>query len=159
MRGGAIPLIAWGTLLLVLFIGNWIWNDKGVPAAEAALAALIIYAGALALWLARHESVRRGPPPPRTRIEASPTMSLGAALAGIAVGSILFGLVWAQFLFIFGIGLLIAAVGRLVLEFRSERSSRRTMVEQARAARGPSVPATPPHDAAAAPPAGEEARR
>ncbi len=131
MRGGAIPVIAWGTLLLVLFIGNWIWDGKAVNAAEAAFASLIIYSAALGLWLARRESVRRGPPPPRTRIEASPSMSLGAVLAGIAVGSILFGLVWAQFLFIFGIGLLVVAVGRLVLEVRSERESRRAMTDRA----------------------------
>ena len=27
MRGGAIPVLAWGTLLLVLFVGNWIWDN------------------------------------------------------------------------------------------------------------------------------------
>ncbi len=28
MRGGAIPVLAWGTLLLVLFVGNWIWDNR-----------------------------------------------------------------------------------------------------------------------------------
>ncbi len=156
MRGGAIPVIAWGTLLLVLFIGNWIWDAKAVNAAEAGFASLIIYAAALGLWLARRESVRRGPPPPQTRIEASPSMSLGAALAGIAVGSILFGLVWAQFLFLFGIGLLIAAIGRLVLELRSERASRHAIVDRA-APRSAAVPRSGAESRSGA--AGEETRR
>ncbi len=142
MRGGAIPLLAWGTLLLVLFIVNWVWDAKAVNAAEAALAALIVYAGALGLWLARRESIRRGPPPPQTSIEGSPSMSVGAVLAGLAVGAILFGLVWAQFIVYFGFGLLLAALGRLVIEVRSERASRRAMLERARAASPPQVTGT-----------------
>jgi len=133
VRGGAIPVLAWAGLLFVLFVGNWIWDAKAVNAAEAAFSAVIIFAAAFALWLARHEAIRRGPPPPQRRIEASPSMSLGAVLAGLGVGAILFGLVWAQFIFIFGIGLLIVAIGRLAIEMRSERASRRAMLDHAAA--------------------------
>ena len=58
------------------------------------------------------------------------------------IRSILFGLVWAQFIFFFGIGLFVVGLGRLAIELRSERASRRAMV-----------------DRAAAPPAREEVRR
>ena len=132
MRGGAIPVLAWAGLLFVLFVANWIWDAKAVNAAEAAFAALLIFAAAFALWLARHESIRRGPPPQRTTIQAAPSMSLGAVLAGLGVGAILFGLVWAQFIFFFGIGLLVVAGGRLAVEMRSERASRRAMSDRAR---------------------------
>ncbi|MDQ6745259.1 MAG: hypothetical protein M3Z27_04470 [Actinomycetota bacterium] len=125
MRGGAIPPAALGTLLLALFIGNLVWNDKPVNAAPAGFAALVIYAIALALWLARREALRRGAPAPRELVEAVPQASSGAVLAGLAVGATLFGLVWARFLVIFGVGLLLLALGRIVVEVRSERRSRR----------------------------------
>ena len=51
MRGGAIPLLAWGTLLLVLYIGNWVWDGTGVNPAVTGLAVLLIYAGAVALTI------------------------------------------------------------------------------------------------------------
>jgi hypothetical protein len=131
MRGGAIPVFAWGTLLLVLFIGNWIWDAKDVNAAEAAFAALVVYAAGVGLWLsARRDALRRGPPPARAEIEASPSMSVGAVLAGLAVAAILFGLVWAQFLVFFGAGLLVAALGRLWIELRAEQRSRRAVQER-----------------------------
>ena len=44
MRGGAIPILAWGTLLLVLCIGNWVWDDKPVNGAAATAAVVIVYA-------------------------------------------------------------------------------------------------------------------
>jgi hypothetical protein len=130
MRGGAIPVLAWGTLLLVLFIGNWIWDAKAVNAAEAVFAALVIYAYGAFLWLMRREAIRRGPPPPRTEVETLPQMSLGAVLAGLSVAAMLFGLVWAQFLVYFGLGLLLLSLGRVWLELRSERASRRALQER-----------------------------
>jgi uncharacterized iron-regulated membrane protein len=125
VRGGSIPLLAWGTLLLVLFIINWIWNARAVSAATAAFAALVIYAFAVLLWLSRRESVRRGPPPARSEPENVPEHSLAAAMAGLSVAAILFGLVWANFLVYFGAAVLAASLGRLALELRAERQSRR----------------------------------
>jgi hypothetical protein len=132
MRGGAIPLLAWGTLLLVLFIGNWIWDAKPVNAATAAFAAIVIYAGGALLWLARRESIRRGPPAPSLEPQGLPQMSLGATLAGLSVGAILFGLAWAQFLVYFGAAMLAISLGRLWLELRAERASRRQQLEERR---------------------------
>lgn len=121
MRGGAIPLLAWGTLLLVLAIGNWIWDARTVNGLVATAAAVIVYSFAAFLWLARRESIRRGPPEHRDVPEAIPTGSLAAAAIGLAVGCILFGLVWATFLVYFGAGVLVFALGRLALELRAER--------------------------------------
>jgi hypothetical protein len=130
MRGGSIPLIAWGTLLLVLFIINWIWNARAVSAAAAAFAALVIYAFAFALWLARREAIRRGPPEPSAEPQALPQMSLGAVLVGLSVAAMLFGFVWAQFLVFFGAALLIVSLGRVWLELRAERVSRAQIEER-----------------------------
>jgi len=128
MRGGAIPLLAWGTLLLVLAIGNWIWNAKTVSGLSATVAMLIVYAFALFLWLARRESIRRGPPEPRSTPEVVPLYSLAAVVIGLSIGCILFGLIWAKFLVYFGAGLLVLAVGRLVLELRAERRTAQRIV-------------------------------
>jgi hypothetical protein len=122
LRGGAIPLLAWGTLLLVLYIGHWIWDAKPVM--------LIVYAAGVGLWLARRESIRRGPPPARPEVEAAPSMSVGAALAGLSLGTILFGLAWAQFLVFFGAGMLLLSLGRVWIELRAERASRRAVLEE-----------------------------
>jgi hypothetical protein len=124
MRGGAIPLLAWGTLLLVLFIGNWIWDAKAINAAESAFAAIVIYAGALLLWRRSREAVRPGPPEPVPKDETVPELSLAAVTAGLSVAAIVFGLAWAQFLVFFGAGTLLASLGRLWLEVRAERASR-----------------------------------
>ena len=122
MRGGAIPLLVWGTLLLVLFIGNWIWEAKAINAAEAAFAALVIYAVGVILWLARREAVRRGPPEQEREPEALPEGSLAAASAGISIGMVMFGMVWARFLVFFGAGILLASLVRIGLECREQRT-------------------------------------
>ena len=63
MRGGSIPLLAWGTLLLVLFIGNAVWNGKPVDSLVAAFAALVIYLGAALIAASSgRQALRRGPP-------------------------------------------------------------------------------------------------
>jgi hypothetical protein len=125
VRGGAIPVIAWATLLLVLFVGNWIWDDNTVNIASAGLASLIVYAWGLLLWLARRESIKTGPPEPRVETRNVAQNSLAAALVGLSVGSILFGVLWANFLVYFGLGVLVLSLGRMALELRSERASRR----------------------------------
>ena len=124
MRGGAIPLLAWGTVLLVLAIGNWVWDAKPVNGAAASAAVAIIYLFGLALWLARHEAIRRGPPEDSPALDSVPQASLAAAGIGVSLGCILFGIAWAKFLVDFGIGVLVLSVGRLVLEIRAERRSR-----------------------------------
>jgi uncharacterized iron-regulated membrane protein len=124
MRGGAIPILTWGTILLVLAIGNWIWDAKPVNAGVASAAVAIIYVFGVALWLSRREAIRRGPPEPRPMLDSVPQASLAAAGIGVSLGCILFGIAWARFLVDFGFGLLVLSLGRLVLEIRAERRSR-----------------------------------
>ena len=42
MRGGAIPVLAWGTLLAVLLAINWIWTGDAIQVGSFAFALLII---------------------------------------------------------------------------------------------------------------------
>jgi hypothetical protein len=125
VRGGAIPLLAWGTLLVVLLAINWIWTSDAIQVGTFGFAALVIYGSAVVLWLARREALRRGPPEPRGDPEAVPEASIAAVLLGLSVACILFGLAWAKFLVYFGAGTLALSLGRLWLELRSESASRR----------------------------------
>jgi hypothetical protein len=82
---------------------------------------------AIGLWIARRESIRRGPPEPRTTSQTIPNASVAAVGIGLSIGCILFGVAWANFLVYFGGGLLLASLGRLVLELRSEQTTRREL--------------------------------
>jgi uncharacterized iron-regulated membrane protein len=124
MRGGAIPLLAWGAVLLVLYVGNWIWEGRAVQIGVTLLAVLLVYAGAGLLWLRRREAIKRGPPPAELELEPLPTASLASLVAGVSIGMILFGLAWARFFVLFGLATLIASVGRLFIEVRAERRER-----------------------------------
>jgi uncharacterized iron-regulated membrane protein len=128
VRGGAIPLLAWGTILLVLYSGNWIWEGRPIQVATTVFAILVIYGGAALLWLARRDAIERGPPPAEPEIDPIPEASTGAVLAALGVASILFGLAWALFLVYFGAGLLLAALGRIALELRAERRARKRAI-------------------------------
>lgn len=118
-------MLAWGTILLVLAIGNWVWNAKPVSGAAATAAAVIVYCFGVALWLARRDALRRGPPERVTEPEAVPHASLSAVLIGLSAGCALFGLAWAKFLLYFGIAMFVIALGRLFVELRAERATRR----------------------------------
>jgi hypothetical protein len=124
VRGGAIPLLAWGTLLLILYAINWVWEGRLIQVGPTTFAILIVYGTALALWLGRREATRRGPPPSASDPEALPTASVWAVVLGLAIGCILFGLVWAAFLVYFGLGVLVLALGGTVRELRAEGRSR-----------------------------------
>lgn len=125
MRGGAIPLAAWGTLLLILFIGNWIWDAKAVNAATAAFAAVVIFiAAGLLTWRAGRLALSKGGPEPDPVPEAVPRASSGAALIALSTATIVFGLEFASFLIYFGAGLLVLSVARLAVELRAERATR-----------------------------------
>jgi uncharacterized iron-regulated membrane protein len=125
VRGGGIPLLAWGTILLVLYAGNWVWEGRPIQVGTTVFAILVIYGGAGLLWLARRESLRRGAPPAVPEVESVATASVGAVLAALGLASILFGLVWALFFVYFGAGLLALALGRVATELRAERRTRK----------------------------------
>ncbi len=123
MRGGAIPLLAWATGLVVLLAINWIWTGDAIQVGTFALAAGIVYVGAGLLTLAYRQAPRRGPPERRRDPEPIPRYSLAAPAAGLSVACMLFGVVWARFLVFFGAGVLLLSLGRLALELRAQRAT------------------------------------
>jgi hypothetical protein len=125
MRGGAIPLWAWATGLVVLLAINWIWTGDAVQVGSFAFAAMAIYAGGGLLVLTGRHALRRGAPTPRRDAEAVPEASLASVIAGLSIGCILFGVVWANFLVFFGAGVLLLSLARIAVEVRSQRDSRR----------------------------------
>jgi hypothetical protein len=133
VRGGSIPLLAWGTLLVILMVINWIWAGDAIQVGTFAAAVLAVFGGAAAfLALAPRESLRRGAPPHVVGAEAVPRASAGALLFGLGVASIVFGLVFGTFPIFFGIGLVLAGLGRLAMELRAERESRVEAAERVR---------------------------
>jgi hypothetical protein len=130
MRGGAIPILAWAVLLTVLFIGNWIWDSHGVNPIVAAAGALITFAtAAWVLIRSGRAAVRPGPPEPRTEVETVPELSSGAVLAALAFACMMFGFTFGNFLVYFGAAVLVASLGRIAVEVRSERETRRRVME------------------------------
>jgi hypothetical protein len=124
MRGGSIPVLLWALILLVLFAGNWIYQgDPTQTAVSAGALGVIVLWGLGGLLFAGREALRRGAPAFRGVAEGQPAISVGAACAGFALATIVFGLVWGHFLIYFGAGLLVLALGRLAIELRSERES------------------------------------
>lgn len=122
MRGGAIPLACWATLLAVLLAINWIWTGDAIQVGTFAYAALSIYTGALLLWLFSRAAIRPGPPEPTGDPEAVPDASLAAVGVALSIACILFGLAWATFLVFFGAGVLLLSLGRLAVELHAEHS-------------------------------------
>jgi len=123
VRGGAIPVFAWGTILLVLYIGHAIWDARTVQIVITGFAVLAIYGLGLVLWLAHREAIRRGPPEQDTGATPAPSASAAAASAGFAIACILFGFVWSTFLVYFGAAVLLFSAGRALIELRAQRAS------------------------------------
>jgi hypothetical protein len=132
VRGGAIPMLAWGTLLLVLLIGNWVWTGDSIQVGLFAMATGLVYATAALLVAWNRQALRRGPPPPSFEPEAVPQASLAAVLVGLGIACVGFGLVWAGFLIYFGAGVVVLSSARLMLEWRAERREIRAIEESQR---------------------------
>jgi multisubunit Na+/H+ antiporter MnhC subunit len=131
VRGGAIPLLAWGMVLLILGAINWIWTGDAIQVGTFGFAVLAVWAGAgLLIVLAGRRALRRGPPEPDPRPQSVPQGSLGAVLAALSVSSIVFGFVFGTFLIYFGAGLLLISIGRLTIERRSELETRRRAAQE-----------------------------
>jgi hypothetical protein len=125
MRGGAIPLLAWGLLLFVLGAINWAWTGDAIQVGTFGFAVLAVWTAGMLIILAGHgEAIRRGPPPGAPGVASVPAASLGSVLAALSFASIVFGLAFGRFLIYFGGGLLIASLGRVWREVRAERRSR-----------------------------------
>lgn len=124
MKGGAIPLLAWGGLLVVLLAINWIWTGNAIQVGSLGFAVVVVLGSVGSLALKNREALRRGAPDPQIEPEAVPQGSLGAALAGFSVATFMFGFVFGTFLIFFGAGLFVASLGRLVVELRAQRRTR-----------------------------------
>jgi hypothetical protein len=129
VRGGAIPLLAWGALLVVLGAINWIWTGAAIQVATFAFAVLVVVAGGGVLVLLSRQALRPGPPEPRSDPEAVPDVSMAAVVAGLSVGSFAFGFVFGTFFVYFGAGMLVLSLGRLAIEVRAQRRSERAAKE------------------------------
>ncbi len=133
MKGGAIPLLAWGMVLLILGTINWIWTGDAIQVGMFGFAVLAVWSAAgLVIALAGRLALRRGPPGLDPQPETVPQGSLGAVLAGLSVASILFGFVFGTFPIYFGAGLLVISIGRLTVERRSELVTRRRAAQERR---------------------------
>lgn len=130
MRGGAIPLLAWGAVLAVLGAINWIWTDDAVQVATFGFAVLVVVGGGVAAAVAHRSALRPGPPTADRDPEALPEVSVGAVLAALGVGSIAFGLVFGNFFVYCGAAVVLGAAGRLSVEISAQRRSRREARER-----------------------------
>jgi hypothetical protein len=136
MRGGALPLLAWGTLLALLMILNGVWTGDRIQVATFAFACVVVFGGALALIaIGRSKAARRGEPEAPMRPEAVPVVSLSAVGIAVAVASMVFGLAFGHFLIYFGAGLLIVSLGAVAREVRAERRLRRHYEHRGRGGR------------------------
>lgn len=129
MRGGAIPNFLWGTGLLALLAANAIWTKDPIQIYMNTFAVVVTFGVALALTWRSRSAVRRGPPTLENQLEPAPSTSLAAALLGIAIGAMLFGVAFGKFLVLMGAGLWVLAFGRLVVEVRAQRRFVRRMSE------------------------------
>ncbi len=125
MRGGAIPVLAWGLILAVMMALNWVWTGDAIQIGTFAFAVLVVLTAGLIAVLISRQAIRPGPPepPPPGGLEPVPDLSVGAAVVGLAIAAIVFGLAFGHFLIYCGAGLLVLGLGRLLVERRAQRRS------------------------------------
>jgi hypothetical protein len=133
MRGGALAPLTWAGLLVVLGIINAIWTS-GDTIQSGTFAAAIGSIVALAVLLSALSPAarRKGPPKPQPRLEVVPSASFASVVAALALGCFVFGFAFGRFPVYFGAGLLLAALGRIVVELRAQRRAQRRWLEEHR---------------------------
>jgi hypothetical protein len=125
MKGGALPLLAWGALIGALWAINWIWTGDTLQVGTYGFAVGLILAWGAMYVLGSRTTARRGPPEPSTQAEAVPQSSLGALLLGCAVAMAGFGLVFGTFLVLMGAGVFVGAAGLMTRELIAQRRALR----------------------------------
>lgn len=131
MRGGSLPLLAWGGLLAVSMVICAIWTGDAIQVAEFGFAVAVVWGSAALLAVkGGGEPLRRGPPPPDPTAQTVPTASMGSLLAAVGVASIVFGLAFGKFPIFFGVGLLILGLGLVARERSAERRMRRALADE-----------------------------
>lgn len=127
MRGGAIPLLVWGSLIAVILALNWVWTGDAIQVASFAFTVLTVLGWALALVLQRpREALRRGQPSPSDEPQTVSSASYGSMLLAVGAATIVFGLAFGQFLVFFGAGLMVVAAGVVARELHAERRARQS---------------------------------
>lgn len=131
MRGGAIPLLVWGFILVVLYALNVIWTGKGLDAAMAGVAVAATFGTALAFIALRpREALRKGEPSPSEEPRAIVSASYGSVLLAVGVGSLVYGFAFGHFLVYFGAGLIVVSVGIIAREKHAQRRALRRWRDQ-----------------------------
>ena len=121
MRGGALPLMFWATLLALFGIMNAIWTADTIQVATFAAGVLAVASLAGALALRSRDALRRGEPPPSDAPEAIPRASSAAVLVALGLGMLVFGFAFGHFPIYLGSGVILAGLGRLWVEKRAQR--------------------------------------
>lgn len=116
MRGGALPVLGWVSLLALAGILNAVWTGDAIQSATFGAAVLAITLTGLALILRSPQATRRGEPDRTSRPEAIPVASLSVAAIAIGLGVLAFGIVFGTFPILLGAGIIVAGLGRLAIE-------------------------------------------
>lgn len=115
MRDGAKPLLCWASLLTLIGVLNAVWAGISVQTATFGAAVLAILFTACVLAL---RPLRRGP-------EAITYASFAPALIAVGFAALMFGFTFGHFIVYFGAGLMVAGLGRLLIELRHQRRATR----------------------------------
>lgn len=123
MRGGAIPVLLWAGLVLILLAVNAVWTTDRIQILMFGFAVFVLLAAVIGLWLSHRQALRKGPPSLRTTPEAVPATSLAALGLGLSTAAMLFSVVFGKFILFIGAGVWVVSAGRLWVEVRAQRKS------------------------------------
>jgi hypothetical protein len=114
MRGGAVPLLCWATLLTLSGLLNAIWAGVSVQTATfgAGVLAIVLFAAAVLLR------------PQRSGLETVTRASLATVIVAVGFAALMFGFSFGHFIIYFGAGLMLAGLGRLLVELHHQRRAR-----------------------------------
>ncbi|HEX3616498.1 MAG TPA: hypothetical protein VHU61_08170 [Solirubrobacteraceae bacterium] len=114
MRSGALPLLCWAALLALSGALNAVWAGASIQTATfgAGVFAIVLFAAAVLL-----RPQRAGP-------EAVTRASFATVIVAIGFATLMFGFSFGHFIIYLGVGLMVAGVGRLLLELRHQRRAR-----------------------------------
>lgn len=128
MRGGALPLLCWVLALAVMGTVNAIWTGDTIQIGTytAAVVSIAVLAGLLVL--SAPEARQRGEPTAPNKPEAVTRSSVAVVVMALGLGTLLFGFVFGHFPIYFGAGMILAGLGRLLLELRAQREALRSTI-------------------------------
>jgi uncharacterized membrane protein YfcA len=121
MRGGALPILAWGLILAISGATNAVWTGDSIQIGTFAAAVVATLLTAAVLIARSHQAAHRGEPTAPSRPEPVTHTSFGTVIAAVGVGTVLFGLVFGHFIVYFGAGLIAVGLGRLAVELHHQR--------------------------------------